>query len=165
MWLHGSGPNAGENNVFVDIDDGLKASREGRVLCRWINDKVPGASQVVLTDGPTGDQPGIYYNLEEGERLLVTQLCMELTTFSDDVTFELGWTTAINGGGTFTPSSPARVYKTGAASRGFDGFVFDADPPISFNYSDGVRSVTYRVNCNDAAATITPGRHGWTEDE
>lgn len=130
-------------------------------ICRWINDKVPGATEVVLTDAAAGDQPGIYYNLQEGEIVVITQMCIELTTPSDDVVYELGYTDAVAGGGTFQPITPKRVYSTGANNQGFEGIEFTIIPPEPVRYTDGARSITFRVDCNDAGTTITPAWHGY----
>jgi hypothetical protein len=47
--------------ALITTDYGIVAAIENDVVCRWVNDKAPGTSAVVLTDGPAGDQPGIYY--------------------------------------------------------------------------------------------------------
>lgn len=141
------------------------AALESRLVCRWINDKVPGTDPVVLTDAAAGDQPGIYYNLLPGDIVLASQICMELTTISDSVEFELGYTDQINGGGTFRPITPQRAYATGNIIQGFDGITFELTPPLSVTYASGARSITFRVDCNDADATITPAWHGLIVNE
>ena len=158
-WVHGSGPSAAESTVSINMNDGLLATREGRTVCKWANDITPGADQTVLTDA------NLVYNLPEGKRFIIIQICMELTTASDTVEFELGFTDQINGAGTFTPVTPERILKTGSTSNGFDGITFYVVPPGVIRYSDGARSITFRVDCNDASATITPTFHGWIEDE
>lgn len=143
------------------LSSGEIAAINDEVVCRWVNNKVPGDAQVVLTDGPSGDQPGIYYNLQEGEIVLVKSICVELLTLSDTVEFELGSTDQANGAGTFTPKTPKWAYKTGAANDGFDGRQFPVNPPAPFRYADGVRSITFRVDCNDASTEITITWHGY----
>jgi len=143
------------------VSQGEVAALNQLVVCRWVNDVVPGAAQTVLTNGPAGVQPGVYYNLRAGEIVMVTLICMELTTTSDTVNFELGYTDAINGGGTFRPLTPERILRTGAAFVSFDGIEFQLDPPLPIRYDAGARSITFRVNCNDAGATITPSWHGF----
>lgn len=137
------------------------ASINGNAICRWISNITPGAAQTVLTNGPAGDDPGIYYNVQPDEHIMITQACIELLTLTDDVIFELGYTDAINGGGTFTPITPPRILHTGAARVSFDGLSFDFSPCWRVTYASGARSITYRVNCNDAVAAITPAWHGW----
>ena len=137
------------------------AALDNKVICYWVNNKVPGAAQVVLTDGPAGNQPGIYYNLNPGETVMVTQICVELTTLNDDVEYELGYTDAADGAGTFQPITPKRAYATAAARAGFEGIVFEITPPAPVRYADGARSITFRIDCNDAGATITPGWHAY----
>lgn len=129
-------------------------------VCRWISNITPGAAQVVLQNGPVGTDPGIYYNLQAGEIVLIWDICIELLTLNDNVIFELGYTDAINGGGNFTPIMPRRVSVTGAAFAPFNGLSFSPRVPLPVRYDSGARSITYRVDCNDAGATITPGWHG-----
>ena len=120
----------------------------------------------MLTDAPAGDQPGIYYNLSSGKQVFITQFCYGLTTASDSCTFELGTTSAANGGGTFTPITVERHLATGATATGRLDQDFTITPPLGpLKYSDGVRSITVRVNANDSGATINTAWHGWVEDE
>ena len=150
--------------VVRAIDDsGMAAVRRGTDIGRWINDKVPGASETVLTDGPAGDQPGIYYNLAEGETVYITQFVYGITTVSDDCAFELGFTDAVNGGGTFQPFTPHRHVFTPAARSGFQDADIQISPPRRVAYADGARSITFRVDANDAACEITCGWHGFRE--
>ena len=119
-----------------------------------------------MTDGPSGDQPGIYYNLASGEQVFITQVCYGLTTASDSCTFELGTTDAANGGGTFTPRMLERHLATGATVSGREDFDLTITPPLGpLKYSNGVRSITFRVNANDSGAAINAGWHGWKENE
>ena len=139
----------------------LCAALDDLAICRWVNDKKPGDAQVVLTDGPEGDQPGIYYNLQPGEIVLVKSICLEVLTASDTVEFELGSTDQASGAGTFTPKTPKWAYKTGASNAGFDGRKFEIDPPAVLKYSAGIRSITFRVDCSDANVEITITWHGY----
>lgn len=52
---------------------------------------------------------------------------------------------------------------TGAAVTGAEDFDLTITPPIRLRYADGVRSITFRVNANDAGATINVAWHGWKE--
>lgn len=90
-------------------------------------------------------------------------MCYGLTTNSDSCTYELGYTDAANGGGTFTPITVERHVATGAAVTGAEDFDLTITPPIRLRYADGVRSITFRVNANDAGATINVAWHGWKE--
>jgi hypothetical protein len=150
----------GNINALRTIDYLQWSALEGGTICRWVNEKVPGNAQVVLTDGPAGNQPGIYYNLTEGQSVLIAMFCMELVTLSDNVKYELGFTDAAAGAGTFTPITPARYLRTGAAATSFDGYTTMVVPAAPVTYASGARSITFRVTCNDAGATITPAWHG-----
>ena len=120
----------------------------------------------MLTDGPAGDQPGIYYNLQPGEQVFISQLCYGLVTASDSCTYELGTTDAANGGGSFTARTLERHIATGASARGRQDEDITMDPPLGpLRYSAGIRSITFRVNANDAGATINVAWHGWRENE
>ena len=124
------------------------------------------AGDTVLADGPAGDQPGIYYNLAAGTQVMITQLCYGLITASDSCTFELGYTNAANGGGAFIPLTVERHLATGATNTGRLDQDFTIDPPLGpLRYSAGIRSITFRVNANDAAASINVAWHGWVENE
>lgn len=125
----------------------------------------PGASQTVLTNGPAGDQPGVYLNLASGQQVLLREMCFGVNTASDSCYYELGVTSAANGGGTFTPITPRFYIRTGAAPTGRSTYDKAMNPPPCLKYSDGVRSITYRVEANDANCEITAAFHGWLEDE
>ena len=120
----------------------------------------------MLTDAPAGDQPGIYYNLSSGEQVFVSQFCYGVLTASDSCTFEIVSTDAANGGGNVTARTLERHIATGATNTGKLDQDLDIIPPLGpLKYSAGIRSITVRVNANDAAATINVGWHGWVEDE
>lgn len=134
---------------------------------RWVNSKVPGAvADTVLTDGPgAGGQPGIYYNLTPGKRVLPSRFMFAVETLSDSCVFELGYTDAANGAGTFTPLTPKLIIATGSAVAGFTAHYVTLDPFIPITYSVGARSITVRVSANDAACAVTCGWMGWVEPE
>lgn len=125
----------------------------------------PGAAQTVLTNGPAGDQPGIYYNIPSGERVLVRTLCVGVITASDSCYFEFGHTDAVNGGGTFTPISPRFYVRTGAAPTGRSTYDKPMSPPPCIKYSSGARSITLRVEANDANCQVSIAWNGWHETD
>lgn len=125
----------------------------------------PGAAQVVLVNGPVGDQPGIYYNLPEGRQIVITMFCFGVNTLNDDCDFEFGYTDAINGAGTFAPVTPRFHVATGAAREGRATFDRSPTTPIVLKYSGGIRSVTARVDANDAGCQVTAAWNGWVEAE
>ena len=117
----------------------------------------------MLTDAPAGNQPGIYYNLRQGDIVFVTQYRVDLTTFSDDVTWELGYTDQPNGAGTFAPATCEYHQQTGVGANGITPDYFVINPPLRITYAMGARSITFRAQTNDAGATITAAWHGWRE--
>jgi hypothetical protein len=153
-----------ENGQPGCFDGILQASRNQRIISRWINDKVVGsADPTVLIDGPSGDQPGIYYNIPENMQLIVTDVAVWVTTLSDNAKFEFGICTAINGGGTFVPQSVAIPVATENKAES-SSFALSA-PGQAIRYSDDVRSVTWRVTPNDTDTTVTIEWRGFIERE
>jgi hypothetical protein len=144
---------------------GVAAAFRGDGLNYWINNKIPGAVQIVLTDGPAGAFPGVYYNLERGDAVLISQTIYGVNTLSDSCEFELGYTTQAAGAGTFYPIWAKYISSTGGTFFGVRTYLDILDPPLVLRYLDGVRSITFRVNANDAACEITAGWRGWKESE
>ena len=143
----------------AQLDGGEWASREGRGICGWANEVTPGAALKVLTDAT------LVYNIPAGKRVMVSQYCYAVETNSDNCQFEFGWTTAVDGGGVFHPLGPHKHVYTGAANQGRTAYDQDINPAARIAYSQGARSLTFRVNANDASCEITVGWHGWWEEE
>ena len=118
---------------------------------------MPGAAQVVLTNGPAGDQPGIYYNLAPGETIYITCMYWAVLSVSDNCYFELGYTDAPNGAGTFYPRTAAFYIGTGNTVASRTDATRDIRPYLRLRYVDGVRSITFRVDANDATAVVQCG--------
>ena len=96
--------------------------------------------------------------------MYISQMCYGLTSASDSCTFELVSTDAANGGGTATARTVERHLATGATAQGRLDQDFTMDPPLGpLRYSDGIRSITFRVNANDSGATVNVAWHGWKE--
>jgi hypothetical protein len=136
------------------------AAEEGRSIRRWLNEKTGVDGVNVLTDGPSGDSPGIYFNLSEGQEVYVTRMCFSLNTVSDSCRFEIGYTDAVNGGGNFTPVTHYYYYNTAAALDGYEGEEI-ALPASRIRWADGAKSVTFRVNANDANCSIIVAWYGY----
>lgn len=149
------------------IGDVLFAVRQGQGIWRWVSDYVPGiVAWTVLTNGPAaGGQPGIYYNLAVGERVILTGMRFGVTTINDHCHFEVGYTDQPNGAGTFTPLTGHHHIYTGAAIAGYLESMQTFSTPKVASYAAGARSVTYRVLVNDATCEITCSWHGWAEPE
>ena len=147
-------------------DEEFWTSRNKPLVCRWVNDKTGVDALTVLSDGPSGDQPGIYYNIPVGQVLFVSQLCYELTTVSDDCRFELGYTDQPDALGTFVPVTP--IFRL---NSGLNNFMDQLSPykvlkpPLRLARSAGIVCVTMRVQANDADARIMAAWHGWQESE
>jgi hypothetical protein len=143
-------------------DDGLQAARAGQGIVRWADELVPDAAEIVIT---TAMAATLTYNLSAGERVMVTQYTFAVETTSDDCSFTFGYTDAADGGGNFTQMAAHRHIYTGAANDGYTTHTRDIYPPEPITYSSGARCITFRVDANDAACTITVGWHGWSEHE
>ena len=140
----------------------LYAALTGNSIIRWVVDKIPGDALVVLTDGPSGESPGIYYNLAEGEVIVLESTTMQLLTDGDDIKFDLGYTDQANGAGTYHPLIPPLYSSSGVAVVGFSGSQrFMAPPHGVVKYADGARSITIRVDANDNSAKITCSWYGY----
>ena len=150
-------------------DDLVRASQEGRGICRWVNNKSGVATLTVLTDGPVAgppSEPGIYYNIPSGKQVRITKACFQLITASDDCNFRLVAMDAVNGGGNkLAYITPIFTIKNGAAFTGFQGTSYDFYLSPIVKYSDGVRSISVEVEANDASATIHAVWQGIVEDE
>jgi len=145
------------------IDGGEYATRQGRDLCGWVNELVPGAAQIVLTPAMA---PILTYNLHQGTRVMVVQYCYAVETSGDNCQFEFGFTDQPDGAGTFYPLGPHKHVYTGAANAGRTAYDQNiGPPPAAIRYSAGARCITFRVDANDAACEITVGWHGWWENE
>jgi hypothetical protein len=139
--------------------DEVEAAVENRGICRWINSVVPGAAVKVLQNGPAANQPGIYYDLQIGDVVFVKQICYGVLSNQDSCDFDLGYTDGPAGSGTFTSLTMKFGQVTGNPK---EGKLVEERPiavPLAARYSDGARSITIRVDANDAAAEV---RCGWT---
>lgn len=142
----------------VKSDDAWEAGH-GSALHRWVQDITPGDTQIILTD------TGLVYNIPPRTQVIVRQIHFGIHTASDDCEFEIGYTDQPNGAGTFTPITRHEFTRTGAApTRRSDEDVIYR-PPIRVRYRDGARSITFRVDANDASCDICCGFDGWYEDE
>jgi hypothetical protein len=140
------------------LNGGEYASRMGRGVCRWVNEMIPGAAEVVITAAMA---PGLIYNIPAGRRLMLSQYCIAIETTGDDCQFELGYTDQVDGAGTFTPMMPHKHVFTGAANQGLIDYEQPITPAEPVSYAAGARCITFRVDANDAACEITVGWHGW----
>ena len=137
----------------------VKALRENRVQRGALSDVINVNALTVLTGG------GFVYNLQLGEVLYVTQVFYELTTPSDTLRVEFGYTDAANGLGTFYSITPVVRMATPAAldiSRMPSWELLL--PPLKVVYQENVcMSFTAQVQTNDAAARMSIGWHGWKD--
>jgi hypothetical protein len=136
----------------------LDATLEDRRIGGHVVKYTPGAALVVLTEALFA---GVSHNILEGQIAVVTQIHYGIHTLNDNCHFEIGWTDAVDGGGAFTVLVPMFDYHTAAAQSGAitQGETFF--PPPAVWYRDGARSITFRVDANDAGCEIVAHWHGF----
>lgn len=138
---------------------GEQTAREGRCICKFDNglDGVGAAEVITLA--------GIVYNIPENRRILISQLVLSLHTLSDFIYVDVGWTTAVNGAGVFTPLTIQHHLHTGNVQAAPQSFVRTFYPIKIAEYSEGARCVTLRVTANDVGAMMAIAWSGWWEFE
>lgn len=137
----------------------LEAARDARGLHKWVNDKTASGSLQVLTDAT------MYYDIPAGKQVIIVQAYIGVETVSDDIHVEVVSCSAVAGGGTATALSGHYHLFTGANLVGTEDKEREFMPPLIAKYSDGARSVTMRINANDASCVISCGWMGWVEPE
>ena len=144
------------------ITGGEYAARQGRGVCGWVNELIPGAALIVVTPAMA---PILVYNLIPGTRVMITQYCYAVETTGDNCQFSFGFTTGVDATGVFRPLGPHKHVFTGAANAGRTAYDQEIMPAEPVSYAAGARSITFQVDANDAACEITMGWHGWWENE
>ena len=131
-------------------DAATLAALDGRRVGRFVNDKVPGTTDpLVLTDAT------LYYNLVEGESVVVKTFRYGVTTNSDSAHFEVGYTTGAAGTGDFTALGGHFEHTTGTAASGQGMSTVQPRPPGVVRYAAGARSITWRVTANDNSCAVS----------
>ena len=134
-----------------------QAAQRGYGTHKWVDDKTASGSLQVLTDAT------LYYDLSDGEVVMIESMSYNLESVSDNCTFELVSCTAAAGAGTATQLCAKAHSFTPAARNQVDTSQFFFDPPIRVAYADGALSISARVNSNDAAAVIHVGWMGYRD--
>jgi len=138
--------------------DALRAARDGRSFVRYVSSVTPGAAATVLT------ATTLVHNITASTRLVIASLYYQVESVSDNCIFYLGSANAINGGGTFVAYGPLQQAFTGATPS-VGTYQVKLLPPYVFSHAAGMRSVTFRVDANDANCIISCGFSGWVEPE
>ena len=137
----------------------LDAALDGRSVSKNLDNVTPGAGYAVLTNA------GIVYNIPEGFLFVVAVRYCSLLTLSDNCLFQIGWCSAVDGGGAFTNKGHYMRLYSGAAQSVLVTERCHIVPPGVFRYSEGARSVTIAVTPNDAGCAITCGYSGFIMQE
>lgn len=138
---------------------GLDAAREGRAIRGYVNAKTGLDSEVVLTDST------LLKVIPIDERLIITNYYMYLSTVSDWVTVEFVVTENEDGSGAITALSPKFRIDTGASvAASVTNQVTIWPTPICVTRAMG-HAFSVQVLANDAAAALTFGFNGWTEND
>lgn len=131
-------------------DRATVAAIAGMRVGKYVNDKVVGTTDpTVLTDAT------LYYNLSEGEAVVVTTFRYGISTNSDDCHFEVGYTSGTAGTGDFTALGGHFEFSTGTAASGSRMADIQPYPPAVVRYSAGARSITWRVEANDNSCAVS----------
>ena len=139
------------------VTPAVQAAQRGKGIIKWVNDKTASGSAQVLTDAT------LYYNLSEGEVVMIVCLKIDIETVSDDCTFELVSCSAVAGGGTPTALTGNYHQRVGATPQPHATENVPFLVPIRVRYADGARSITVRINANDSSAVINTGWCGYTD--
>jgi len=140
-------------------NDAAEHARQGAQVIGWVNDKTGIGTNTILTDAT------LVYNVRSNERIFIVEIAYGLTTTSDQVHVEAGYTSQPNGGGSFTPLCAHRHITTGQSIAGFLDREEEFSMPRVCSYSQGARSITFRVTANDTDAAVTVEWAGWIETE
>ena len=143
---------------FASAATGIRdlAAIEELAVYQWRNDHTSTGALEIITNAQ------IYHNLEAGVVHYVTSVDIEVLTANKDCYFELGTTTAVDGGGVFTAITPRWFLDRGAASSAgtFQERVWTI--PIRVEYSlDAVMCITFRIQGADAATHVLMAWKGW----
>lgn len=150
---------AGASQPTHRSNDAAEHARQGSAVIGWVNEKTGIGTNTILTDAT------LVYNLRLNERVCIVLMLYGLASGSDDAHVEIGYTDQADGAGSFTPLSSYRHFATG---QSLDGFLEQPEVfgmPRACAYSQGARSVTFRVTANDTDAEITLEWSGWIETE
>lgn len=144
--------------------DAIFWARQGRLFTRWVSDKTDLSTLTVLTDGLSGEGPGIYYNIEPRTQVFGSMVAFQLTSSNDWMRIEYGFTDQPNGAGNFTPITPIYRVQTGPHGISYPHLQLVL-PPFPISRRTGARSVTARVQTNNAGARVMVSWLGWWEEE
>jgi hypothetical protein len=115
---------------MVQVDAALYAAQRGKAFHKWVNDKVPGATAVVLSDAT------LYYDLAVGEVVMIRCISIDIETVSDDCTFELVSCDDVAGGGTPTALTGKYHQRVGATPQPHATEAVLFQVPIRVAYAD-----------------------------
>lgn len=137
----------------------VHVARRGYVYHMYVDDKTGSGSSQVLTDA------SLVLNIPDGYQLLITAMHFDMLTVSDDCHFNLVGTTLADGAGDASELCGHCHIFTGTAVSGAESKERPFVPPLLVRYSDGHKSVTMRINTNDASCVISCGFSCWMEKE
>jgi len=131
-------------------------SIEDLALYKWRNDHTCTGALEIITNAE------IYHNLTDGQDVYVTSVDVEILPNNKDCYFELGTTTAVNGGGAFTAITPRWFLDRGAAAAAGTLQHRVWTIPIKVEYvEDAVMCITFRIQGADASTHVLMAWKGW----
>ena len=143
---------------FVQPVEVILMPRE-HAIHKWVNDKTTSGAAEVLTDVT------VYFNIPVGKQVLITCMCFDLQTGSDNCHFQMVKCAAVAGGGAAVDVSGHVHIFTGAAIVTGVAKERIFHPPILVKYNaTSARSISMEIHGNDAAAVVSCGWSGFVED-
>jgi len=139
------------DGFVVNRTDAINAALDGRCLRKWICQKVIGTTNATVVS-----DAGSFYNLEEGDTVIVVEFTRGLATNSDTLKVAMGYTDQADCAGTFTALTHCYETNTGASNDGNIDIKDEFESPLVASYDrDGARSVCFRLQVNDTSATVS----------
>ena len=131
------------------------AARIGKGVTTWVNSKTASGSSQVLTDAT------LYKNIGVNETLFITAFHFNLETVSDDCCFSLVKCAEVAGGGAAVDIAGCAHIFTGGTMATGTAKERPFNPPLRVPYAAAAKSVSVKINSNDASAVISCGFHGY----
>ncbi|GAG58200.1 unnamed protein product [marine sediment metagenome] len=140
-------------------EQALRAARQGRSICRWLEDVTITGSYVVATSA------SLYFDIPAGKQVVIPHAFVGCESANEFMAGYIVGCSAIAGGGSPTQFHHAMHDHVGAGKVGTGHVVEDFIPPLVLKYSEGHRSVSMAVKATDTGTVCTFGWCGWFEDE
>ena len=140
-------------------EQALRASREGRAFI------ITGDALDTLSGGVVQTTAGTFKAIPIGYAAVIKGFMIHLHSLSDEMSMEIGYTSAADGTGDFVAVSPVLHLETGDKKTGSVPAFVSIPVPMYIRYSDTSKAVAVKLTTNDDAAVVGFAVAGWIEDE